>query len=168
MHSTSPSDRARELAGYKILNTPPEQAYDNITELASKIFDCPIALIVLLDEHRQWYRSRVGMDVSENPLDHAFCTHTILEPDMLVVPDATQDARFAENPFVTSGPQIRFYAGVPLVSPRGIALGSLCVIDRKPHQINEAQAEFLRTLGREVIELFERRHQRETPPADPA
>lgn len=157
MNSSSGPERAKALAEYQILNTPSEQAYDDITEQASKLLNCPIALIVLLDEKRQWYKSKVGMEAAENPLDDAFCTHTILEEDMLVVPDATADARFAENPFVTSGPKIRFYAGVPLVNHNGVALGSLCVIDRKPQQITEEQAEVLRKLGQQVIELFERR-----------
>ncbi len=157
MHSSSPADRARALADYKIVGTPTEKAYDDITEVASKVFECPIALVVLLDEKRQWYKSRVGIDAEENPLDHAFCTHTILEPDMLVVSDATKDSRFADNPFVREGLGIRFYAGVPLVSPDGVALGSLCVIDRKPHAVTDTQAAVLRSLGQQVVELFEQR-----------
>jgi GAF domain-containing protein len=157
MHSTSPEERHRALADYGILGTPPEKAYDDITQIASEVFGCPIALVVLLDEKRQWYKAKVGMEEIENPLDNAFCTHTILEPDMLVVPDATKDSRFADNPFVREGLGIRFYAGVPLVSDGGVALGSLCVIDRKPHHVTEEQSETLRTLGKQVVELFEKR-----------
>ncbi|MGC4072960.1 MAG: GAF domain-containing protein [Nibricoccus sp.] len=157
MHSTSASERAQVLAEYQIIGTPPETAYDEITDIASKVFECPIALVVLLDEKRQWYKSRIGMDVPENPLDNAFCTHTIMEPDMLVVPDATKDSRFADNPFVSQGSGIRFYAGVPLVSASGVALGSLCVIDRKPHNITDVQSDVLRSLGKQVVELFEKR-----------
>ncbi|OKH25436.1 PAS domain S-box protein [Chroogloeocystis siderophila] len=149
------AQRLEALLQYKILDTPNEVAFDELTRLAAYICGTPIALISLIDANRQWFKSKLGIDELQSPRDIAFCAHTILEQDVLLVPDATADDRFATNPFVTSDPCIRFYAGVPLVNPEGYALGSLCVIDKVPRELSSKQVEALRLLGRQVLKLLE-------------
>ena len=150
------ADRLAALREYAILDTLPEQAYDDITYLASQICDTPIAIVSLVDENRQWFKSSHGLDVSETSRDVAFCAHAILNPaDLLIVEDATADQRFSDNPLVTADPAIRFYAGAPLVTSDGHALGTLCVIDRKPRQLTPAQKETLNALSRQVIAQLE-------------
>jgi len=147
--------RLAALLRYEILDTPEESAFDDFTALAAQMCDTPIALISLVDDRRQWFKSRVGLDVSETPRDISFCTYTITGEQIFEVPDALQDPRFRDNPLVQGDPHIRFYAGTPLTSPDGHNLGTLCVIDRKPRRLSSEQRETLERLGRQVIRLFE-------------
>ncbi|MBE9192217.1 PAS domain S-box protein [Gloeocapsopsis crepidinum LEGE 06123] len=143
--------RLKALREYEILDTDPEQAFDDLTRLASQICETPIAVVSLVDSDRQWFKSKLGLDASETSRDVAFCAHTILQTDLFVVPDAQQDMRFSDNPLVTSGPQIRFYAGAPLLTSEDVAVGSLCAIDYVPRNLTPQQQEALEILGRQVV-----------------
>ncbi|EMD98086.1 signal transduction histidine kinase [Stutzerimonas stutzeri NF13] len=147
--------RLAALLRYEILDTPEDSAFDDFTALAAQICDTPIALISLVDDRRQWFKSRVGLDVSETPREISFCTYTITGDEIFEVPDTLQDPRFCSNPLVLGDPHIRFYAGTPLTSPDGYNLGTLCVIDRQPRRLSPEQRETLERLGRQVIRLFE-------------
>ncbi|MDQ2823803.1 MAG: PAS domain-containing protein [Pseudomonadota bacterium] len=150
--------RLAELDGLQILDTGPEEAFDAVTRMAAATFDVPVALISLIDDRRQWFKSGVGLNVSETAREYAFCAHAIAAPDeVLVVPDATQDARFVDNPLVTGRPNIRFYAGAPLVTSAGHALGTLCVIDDKPRDLTLEQRGQLRAMAARVVAQLEAR-----------
>lgn len=147
---------------YDVLDTVPEAVFDELTSLAALICDAPIALITLVDEDRQWFKSKVGVDLNETSRNVSFCAHAIMQSDMTIVPDATKDKRFKSNPLVVSAPKIRFYAGVPLVTPDGHALGTLCIVDRKPRKLTEQQKTALNVLARHVMTQLEiRRHANE-------
>ena len=151
--------RLEVLAQYGILDTAPEQELDDLARLATYVAGTPMAAVTLIDADRQWFKSRVGVDVEQTPRDVAFCAHAIAGRDLMVVPDASTDARFADNPFVTGSAHVRFYAGMPLVSAEGLSLGTLCVMDRVPRQITPDQQEALRVLGRQVnVQLDLRRN----------
>ena len=149
--------RLKVLWQYEVLDTVPEEVFDDLTELAARICEAPIALISLVDEKRQWFKSKVGVTVSETSRDLSFCAYAITQSDLFIVPDATQDKRFANNPLVTSDPKIRFYAGAPLITPAGHALGTLCVIDKVPRELRLEQKEALRILAHHVVSQLELR-----------
>lgn len=158
--------RIKILWQYDVLDTMPEEVFDDFTSLAALICDAPISLISLVDEDRQWFKSKYGVSLNETTRDVSMCAHAILQTDLLIVPDATKDKRFRDNPLVVSAPKIRFYAGAPLLSPEGCALGTLCVIDQKPRQLTCVQQEALKVLSRLIMtQLNFRRQMREAGPS---
>jgi len=161
MHAADPSEReARRLAAlrrYDILDTPREAAFDEIVALAAEICGVPIALVSLVDEERQFFKAEIGLGVDGTPLDRSFCVRTILEDDLLLVPDATLDPRFANNPLVTEAPHVRFYAGAPLVTREGLPIGALCVLDTAPKELSPLQQRTLQVLARQVMSQLDLR-----------
>jgi GAF domain-containing protein len=151
------SERLTALRDYHILDTEAEQDYDDITLLAAQICQVPVALISLVDESRQWFKSKLGIKQCQTPRDVAFCAHAILQAEPLIVRDALKDYRFADNALVKRSPHIRFYAGFPLFNPQGHALGTLCAIDRRPRQLSAAQNRAMRALSRLVMARMELR-----------
>ena len=151
------TDRLAALYGLDVLDTEPEKDFDDIVALASHVCGVPMSLVSLLDTDRQWFKARVGTDLTETTRDLSFCAHAILGRDLLVVPDARQDARFADNPLVTEAGGIRFYAGAPLITSDGFGLGALCVIDSEPRRLDVEQLQALRALARQVTSQLELR-----------
>ncbi len=161
--------RLEALRRYRILDSLSEEAFDDITKMAAKTCETPISLLSFIDRDRQWIKSNSGLSISETSRGVAFCAQAIMQPDHFEVEDALQDERFAKNPLVTADPNIRFYAGMPLVTHDGHALGTLCVIDRKAKQLTPGQRDKLKSLAQAVMLLLEMRiAQREpAPPSGP-
>ncbi|HLY62526.1 MAG TPA: GAF domain-containing protein [Terriglobia bacterium] len=147
--------RLEALRRYEILDTAPEQEFDDLTLLAAQVCDVPIALISLVDSDRQWFKSKIGTTMEGSSREISFCGHAILQPELFVVPDTSTDVRFATNPLVTAEPHIRFYAGAPLTTTEGQAIGTLCVIDRRRRELTEQQREALNALKRQVMRQLE-------------
>jgi len=152
---TNEAARVEALHKYAILDTEPEQTFDDLVLLASFICKTPIALISLVDEDRQWFKSKVGLSISETPREIAFCAMAMQQPDVFVVPDTLNDERFRNNPLVVSEPNVRFYAGAPLIDEEGHALGTICVIDRIPRELAPDQQVALKALSRLVLAQLE-------------
>ena len=152
------AERLKSLEAYSVLDSLPEEDYDNLTSLAAQICGTPVSLITLLDDKRQWFKSNHGLKVRETPKDYAFCAHTItIEEDLLVVEDARKDDRFYDNPLVTDDPNVIFYAGATLTDINGLPLGTLCVIDHKPNHLQDSQIKALIALAQQVMRLLELR-----------
>ncbi|MGA1237190.1 MAG: PAS domain S-box protein [Limisphaerales bacterium] len=143
--------RLEVLWDFAILDTPPEAEFDTLTQLAAQICQTPVALVSLIDQNRQWFKAKTGTEIQSTTREHSFCSHTILQTDLLIVPDATQDPRFSQSPLVTSNPGFRFYAGMPLVTQNNAALGTLCVLDYSPRDLNQDQQEALRLIANLVL-----------------
>jgi GAF domain-containing protein len=154
---TSEASRVAALNRYAILDSEPEQSFDDLVILAAHICKTPMAMLSLVDDHRQWFKSKFGVEVRETPRDISICAHAVRQRDLFVVPDTLQDARFRENPLVTGDPHIRFYAGAPLINDDGFALGTLCVADREPRKLNPEQAEAVNALARLALRQMELR-----------
>ena len=153
-----PADEAQRLAelrSYGVLDTPREQAFDDISELTRAIAGTAVAIVSLVDDSRQWFKSCLGLESEGTPRDVSFCSHTILQRTPLIIPDALEDPRFSDNPLVLGDPHVRFYAGFPLISSNGLGVGSLCAVDFKPHVLNDQQIALLQRLARQVVRQLE-------------
>lgn len=157
MDADAEKSRINDLQLYEIMDTAAEKAFDDITGLASMVCETPISLVSFVDDHRQWFKSRQGLDTTETPREHAFCAHVIQGDNIMVVEDAHNDSRFADNPLVTGEPNIRFYAGAPIIVESGAALGTLCVVDREPRILSKVQLQSLEVLRDVVVSLLELR-----------
>jgi GAF domain-containing protein len=160
MAAASSSIEAARIAAlnrYAILDTEPEESFDDLVNLAAYVCRTPIAMLSLVDEHRQWFKSKVGVQVRETPREISFCSHAIQQDDLFIIPDAFEDPRFRENALVLGEPRIRFYAGAPLINEDGFALGTLCVADREARELDEDQKNALKTLSRLALAQMELR-----------
>jgi GAF domain-containing protein len=160
MDAAAPSQEAARVAAldrYAILDTEPEQSFDDLVVLASYICKTPIAMLSLVDDRRQWFKSKVGVEIRETPKEISFCRHAIQQEDLFIVPDTLKDPRFKENPMVVGEPHIRFYTGAPIINEEGFALGTLCVIDRQPRELDSEQKEALWALSRLALGQMELR-----------
>ncbi|MGB5370345.1 MAG: ATP-binding protein [Flavobacteriaceae bacterium] len=156
------TERLAALDSFSILDTLPEEDYDNLTALAAEICGTPISLVSLLDKDRQWFKSHHGLDVSETPKEYAFCAHAInAEEDIFVVQDSRNDERFRDNPLVIGEPRVIFYAGIPLCDANGLPLGTLCVIDHEPRSLSQRQRNSLRSLAKQVMNILQLRRKNE-------
>ncbi|WP_210514139.1 GAF domain-containing DNA-binding protein [Hymenobacter terricola] len=153
-------ERLEALHSYQILDTDPEQVFNDLAQLSAFICGTPMSLISLIDEERQWFKAKVGLDNKQTPREHAFCQYAMRANDVYEVSDATADSRFANNPLVTGDPHIRFYAGAPLLTPEGQPLGTLCTLDTVPRHLSTDQREALRVLARQVMAHLELRRTR--------
>ncbi|MEP7282136.1 MAG: GAF domain-containing protein [Rubrivivax sp.] len=152
------TDRQAALDALGVLDTLPEQAYDDLTRAAAELFGAPIALISMVDRKRQWFKARIGTQETQTPREHSFCAHAVADPDQpLIVTDASTDARFRDNPLVTGDPNIRFYAGIPLIVEGGHAVGTLCVIDRVPREARPDAMAQLQFLAEQVMSVLAHR-----------
>jgi two-component sensor histidine kinase len=149
--------RLAALRRYGILDTPRESDFDEVVEVASAVCKAPISVINLIDHGRQWFKAEVGLGVRQTPLDSSICAHAILQPGLFIIPDTTQDPRFSDNPLVTGEPHLRFYAGALLKTPEGFPLGTVCVLDYKPRELDDTQKAFLRLMANQVMKLLELR-----------
>jgi two-component system NtrC family sensor kinase len=160
MAASTPAVEAARIAAlnrYAILDSEPEESFDDLVVLAAHVCKTPMALLSLVDDHRQWFKSKVGVEASETPKEISVCAHAIQQQDLFIVPDMREDARFRENPLVVGEPHIRFYAGAPLVNEDGFALGTLCVVDREPRELDEEQKAALQSLSRLALRQMELR-----------
>ena len=155
------TERLSALLRMELMDTPPEPEFDELVETVAAICDMPMSLVTLLDDRRQWFKAAIGLKVRETPREMAFCTYAIQQPDLLLVEDATADPRFSENPLVTGETHLRFYAGMPISSPDGFPLGTLCVLDRRPRQLTPTQIAALKVLARQVNARMELRLRRQ-------
>jgi len=160
MTAVAPSKEAARVSAlnrYAILDSEPEQSFDDLVSLAAHICQTPMAMLSLVDDHRQWFKSKYGVEIKETPKEVSVCAHAIQQGDLFIVPDLTKDDRFRDNPLVTGDSQLRFYAGAPLVNEDGFALGTLCVLDKEPRQLNPDQKEAIKALGRLALRQMELR-----------
>lgn len=159
--NTAEEDRLYTLRFYDLLDTATEESFEKLVKLAALVCGTPISLVSLVDDDRQWFKARVGLDAQETPREYAFCHHTIQQDGVMLVADASEDDRFADNPLVTGSPNIRFYAGAPLKVANGQNIGTLCVIDSKPNTLTSEQIEALETVRDTVVSLIEFRQSTE-------